>query len=400
MSLFRPEMRADGPTDSLGELYRRRQQPFAAGGRVDVDQAMRLGAVWACVDLIARTVSTLPLHLYRRADKGRLRLADPPILSKPDGDMFLTAWLYQAVTSALTSGNIFGLVEPTMEVGYPTRIELLTPGRVSWRRSGQSGPVQWRVDNERVEKWPAGPLWHVPAYTVAGSPVGLSPIEHAALKIGIGLNAEKFGAQWFRDGAVPAGMLLSDKTVNPETAKTVKRRWLDALMGNREPVVMGDGWKYEQVQVTAEESQFLATMSATKADVASYFGVPVEEINGSAGNSMTYSNLESRSLNMLTYTFGPWIVRLEEALTALRPRPQFMKFNVDALLRVDTTTRVRAHESAIRNGWRSVDDVRQLEDEAPLPDGQGDRYLWPPMRQQLTNEELDQGADDESGGTT
>jgi len=401
VSLFRPapERRADRPTDSLGELYRRRQQPFDAGGRIDVDQAMRLGAVWACVDLIARTISTLPVHEYERGQGAPVQLPPSPLLTKPDGDVSRTVWLYQVLSSLLTTGNTFGLVDPPMTVGWPERIELLDASRITLSRDGRSGPVRWYVDQKPVEKWPAGPLWHVPAWVRAGSPIGLSPIEHAALKIGIGLNAEKFGAQWFRDGAVPTGMLLSDKTVNPETAKTVKRRWLDALMGNREPVVMGDGWKYEQIQVTAEESQFLATMSATKADIASYYGIPPEEIGGSSGSSMTYSNIESRSLNMLTYTFGPWIVRLEEALTALRPEGRYCKINADAFVRVDTTTRMKAYESAIRTGWRSPDEVREKEDLPPIPDGKGDRFLWPPLRQQLTEEELllgaDSGADDE-----
>ena len=221
----------------------------------------------------------------------------------------------------------------------------------------------------------------------------MSPIERASLAIGVGLAAHRFGAQWFRDGAIPTAVATNEAEVTQTAAQIVKDRILDTMRGNREPLVMGNGWKYDQVSVAADESQFLETIKANVADVCRYFGVLPEEIGGTSGDSNTYANVEARNLQLLVRTIGPWVVKIERALSRLRPNGQFVKFNVDALLRLDTTTRMTAYQTAIRNGWMSVNEVRELEDR-PRIDG-GDRFLWPPMRAQLSEEELLEGVDSE-----
>jgi phage portal protein BeeE len=79
---------------------------------------------------------------------------------------------------------------------------------------------------------------------------------------------------------------------------------------------------------------------------------------------------------LLTFAVGPWLTRIERSLSRLRPGPRFVKFNADALIRVDLLSRYKAHDLALRGGWKSRDDVRRIEDLPPIPDG--DEYLWPP----------------------
>jgi phage portal protein BeeE len=80
----------------------------------------------------------------------------------------------------------------------------------------------------------------------------------------------------------------------------------------------------------------------------------------------------------LKHSLEGHLVRIEKALTRLLPRPQFARFNRAAFLRSDTDGRFAAYQTALRNGWMSVNEVRALEDEAPIETG--DQYLWPPYR--------------------
>src|SRR5690606_41546506 len=59
--------------------------------------------------------------------------------------------------------------------------------------------------------------------------VGLSPITKAALTIGVGLAAQRFGATWFRDGMVPAALLTNEAEVPKELAELVKEMWRDEI---------------------------------------------------------------------------------------------------------------------------------------------------------------------------
>ena len=359
--------------DRIAERYADRA-PFRihAGEPVNDDTAMRLGAVWGCVDLISELVSTLPVDEFRKVNgvatpQGSRFLEDPA----GDGTGF-EVWARQVMVSALMRGNAFGLVTSIDNAMWPRTVEVLHPDRVDARRYRNFGPVDWFVDDKPIERWPAGPLWHFPAYPVPGTPVGLSPIAYAAQTIGLGLAAQKFGAQWFGDGMHPTSILTTEQAVTEDQAKVIKERIRQVLYGSREPLVLGNGVTMEPIAVSPNESQFLETIKANADDIAKFFfRRPPGE-----GGQVTYANVEARSIDLLTYTLNGWLVRLERSLTRLRPRPRYVKFNADALLRVDTATRYKAHDMALRGGWRSRNDIRAIEDEPPIPEG--DEYLWPP----------------------
>ena len=97
------------------------------------------------------------------------------------------------------------------------------------------------------------------------------------------------------------------------------------------------------------------------------YGVPPEMIGADSGNSMTYANVEQRDLALLKYVVGPWLTRLETALTALLPAGQYVKFNTGGLLRTDLASRYASYAIALTNGFLTVDEVRALEDREPLP---------------------------------
>lgn len=376
MSLFRPERRTSA--GELIPLYSGRRNRVSAGVNVNDETALALGAVWACTDLISELVSTLPVDEYRRLPTGELSsVASPPLLEDPAGDGYgFEVWCRQLMMSLLLRGNAYGWIEAVGADGWPMQVASLHPDEVLPRRGYGAGPVKWYREGKEVERWPHGPLWHVPAFTFPGNPLGMSPIRYAAETIGLGLATNQFGAQWFGDGAHPTSVLQSDQEINQEQARVLKDRVVAATKNNREPLVLGLGTSLNAIQVNPEESQFLETSKANADDVARYFfRRPPGE-----GGSVTYANVEARSLDLLTYTLNGWMVRVENALTRLRPRPRFVKFNSDALVRVDLATRYKAHGDAIRTGWKSRDEVRHTEDLLPIPDGTGGEFLWPPYR--------------------
>ena len=361
--------------DSLAEALaaNRNGVPYS-GGPVGTDQALRLGAVWSCIDLICR-LAALPVSQYRKTTDGApLEVQASPLLTAPSGAVSPIGWRRQIYMSWLTRGNVFPMATSRDRLLYPTSAEILDPARMSARRPRVGGPVEWMVDGQ-----PAGPdLLHWPAFTVPGTPIGLSPLEYASRMIGLGLSAGQFGSQWFEDGAHPSSILSTDTAVTAEQAATIKARFLAAIRG-REPAVLGMGLKYESIQIAPNESQFLETIKANKADIAGFFLVPPEMIGGESGNSMTYANIEQRSLGYLTWNAGWWVTLLEEFLTAQVPRGQYVKINTGALVKVDLKTQAEVEQIRINGGWGKPDEAREHEDREPLPNGAGQVTLWPPQ---------------------
>jgi HK97 family phage portal protein len=381
VTLFRPERRYVTHVDP--EFPSRRTINSSAGEQVSDDSAMQLSAVWGCVDILAELVSTLPVDEYRDI-AGVPREQSSAFLDDPAGDgSGFEVWCRQLMVSELLRGNGYGYITRLGSDGWPQNIEMIHPDRVTLHEV--SGSLQWRLDDKPIGKWPLGPLWHLPAYNVPGSPVGMSPIKYASQTIGLGLAAQKFGSRWFADGKIPAATLESDQQISEDQAKALKARLVETLNGNREPLVLGAGVKFTPIQISAEESQFLETIKANSDDIARFFfRRPPGE-----GGQVTYANVEARSLDMLTYSVGTWLIRIERSLTRLRPRPRYVKFNPDALVRVDLASRYKAHDTAIRSGWKNRDEVRDIEDLPPIPDGTGGEYLWPPYATSLTEGSAD-----------
>lgn len=334
------------------------------GGQLGLDRAMRLSSVWACVRLLADVVSTMPVQVYReRADGTRERVATPPVIANPSSRVLPTQWRYQVMVSLLLRGNAYGLIVARDRLGWPTQIELLHPDLVQVTYFPEEGQWVYSVAGERRDR---DDVWHLPAYMLPGIPVGLSPIAYAAQAIGLGLGAEQFGTQFFIYGGHPSAILKVNQELSAKQAGEIKLAFRRATQG-REPMVAGSGIDYTPIQISPQESQFLDTQHANAVTIARFFGVPPELIGaGVSGSSVTYANREQRAQDLLTFTVNGWLTRIEESLTAILPRQQFVEIDTTALLRSDTKTRYESYRVGLEAGFLDKDEVRSWEGLPPL----------------------------------
>jgi len=67
--------------------------------------------VWGCVRLLADSVSTLPLHVYRGDDRDPIPTPTPRLLQRPSADFpELADWLWAIMASLLLRGNPWGVI--------------------------------------------------------------------------------------------------------------------------------------------------------------------------------------------------------------------------------------------------------------------------------------------------
>jgi HK97 family phage portal protein len=325
-------------------------------------------AIRTSIDLICSLTSELPVHVYRGEGAERQQLTLPRNLEDPgDTGQGLEDWIYSLVQSWLYRGNAYGRVTDRLANGNPARIELFHPDDVT--AQVDSGRTVWLINGTPAPDQSA--ILHRRANPMAGRLIGLSPIQEHATQIGSALAAARYGNQWFRDGAHPSALLTNtEATIDTATANIVKDRWLGLFRGNREPAVLGKGWEYKPISVTAEESQFLATMRYSETQCARIFGPGVAEILGyETGHSLTYTTVVDRRSDLLAFTLNKWLRRAERLLTEMTPRPQYVRFDRDALLESATLARYEAHAKALQNRWKTVNEVRDDEDMPAVPWG-------------------------------
>ena len=358
-----PFRKREDRTLTLGQLLAEDQPNTTAGATVTTDTAQRLSAVWACIRLLTDVVSTMPCHAYASGSRDPVDPA-PVMLRSPAAGVPFHDWIAQVLRSLLLTGNAWGIITTRVGAGLrPAQIELIARHRVAVN-IGTDGTATYRLDGREIDR---DDLWHLRAYPSPGALLGLSPIAYAAETIGLGLAAQKYGAQYFGDSSTPSGYLTGDQVITQTQAEELLARWEARHRNRHGTAVMGKGLEFKQIMVPPEESQFLDTQRLTVQQIARLYGIPPEMLAADSGNSLTYANVEQRSIDFLTYAVSPWLVRLETALTDLVARDQYVKFNSGGLLRTDLKTRYESYEIGLRAGFLTLDEVRELEDREPLP---------------------------------
>lgn len=346
--------------------------PWVAGGpspsQVSAQAATSLIPMFACWRILADSIASLPIQTFMR--NGPTREPNqylPPLLFQPAVRDNLFQWLHKCVISLCARGNAYGMITSRDQFDYPTCIEWLYPDDV-W--VDEQDPVKPRYYYRGFEL-PREDVFHIPWVVMPGYVVGLSPIQAFAQTIGVGLKATEYGLSWFENGGTPpATMKNNAKTINPAESKEIQTR-LSAAMRSRKPMVFGNDWDFNALQVNPEESQFIETMRLNATQIAAIYGVPPGKVGGDPGGSMTYSSVEQESIDLVSITLRPWLVRIETALSTQIAGREQARFNSDAMIRTDTLTRYQAYGMALDQGWLCVDDIRALENRAPLPNGAG-----------------------------
>jgi len=349
---------------------------------------MRQSAVWRCVNKIALSLAMMRPGAFRGPAYGvgqavRVDPA-PPMLVQPSSDASIMEFAYMAWVSLLLRGNVYGLILARDKLGYPTQIELQHPDQMRVRKR-DDGTYEYKLRNQEVD--PAV-LWHKAIHRMPGSRVGMSPIQYAARQTRVAQAAESFGLQWFQDGGHPSGLLTNKNAakISQDQAQTVKAKFLAAVHGSREPVVLAQGWEYQQIQIRPDESQFLATINASESQIAGFFGMTHIQagIVPPSGSSVTYQNIEQSSLDFLLYPVSPWLYLWEEWQGQWLARGQYVKCDTAPVVRTDILTRWRAYTLMTGSRALTQDEVRELDDRPPLTDEQrqqiNDLSLAPPKQ--------------------
>jgi HK97 family phage portal protein len=363
--------------DVLAELRGRRTGTRGGTGSVPRSQALRLSSAWACLRLRADIVSTMPIDVFRRVQGVQVEQTKPPIMLNPDGGEYgWEDWLYRSQFDLDSVGNTMGKIVET-DATRPAVIELWNACDVAvGKRDGQR---YYRHGGQVVD---ARFVWHERQYPLAGAPLGLSPIAHAALAMQPALSAAQFAAMWFSGAATPAQHLKNvAKKLNKREARAVKANFENQVEDGG-LFVSGQDWELKVLGAKAAESMFLEQQKFTPNDVCRFLGVPADMIDAETSTgSITYANVTQRNLQFLILNLNPALIRREKRFSRdLLPAPRYAQFNRNALLQMDALTRFQVYAAGITNRIYTPDEVRDLENMPPLsPEDKAlFKEFWPP----------------------
>lgn len=330
--------------------------------------ALRHWAVWACARVVADAVSTLPVDLFQGSGAGAVPIDPLPlILQRPSAHLDRVDWLSQVIVSLLTTGNIYGLVVSRDRLEYPTQINLVAPGTIEAQVDPVTGRKIYKGRNGKTLS--DEQVWHRTGLVWPGDVVGLDPVSYFVRTINLGLEAERYGADYFQQGAHPTAVAETDQPITQEQAETIKQR-IKRAVANRDIAVMGAGTTLKPWQGSPNDAQLGETIRMNASMVCAIYGVPPEKIGVSMGDggSVTYANREQRAQDFLNDAVNPWLVRMERSMTDWFPRGKFVKFNTGGFLKSDLKTRFDAYKVATGGRpWMEPSEARAFENWQPIP---------------------------------
>ncbi|HLH36009.1 MAG TPA: phage portal protein [Alloacidobacterium sp.] len=442
-SLENPQTPLSYPAEWLLDIFN--------GGRTDsgirVSELTAFQAVifLACVDLIAGTIASLPLHIYERSIVGNGRASHriafehdlyDIIHIEPNPEMSRHTFLKAYMAHSLAWGNAYAELQRdagNQIIGiwprnpYKTRPHRLSsPMRLEpepWRPfpvNLPAGSLVYRttdgiddadrsdVDAETARAGrfiPAEDMLHVPGLTFDGR-IGQSVVWLARQTLGLALATDKFGAKYFANFARPSGILEMPAAMTPEAKEQARRSWMEAQGGenSHRVAVLPPGFNFKPISNKPEESQMVETKDRLRSEICAVFHVPPHMVGDV--NKSTRSSTEQMAQEFFQYTLSPWMnaIKLEWKRKMFpsigigrTPKSRFyIDFDITDMLRPDAASREKFYGTGRQWGFLNTNDIRAFEKLNPIDEKWAEDY-WMPINMTLTETPLDPNHQDGAG---
>lgn len=359
--------------------WRHADTDVASGEAVNETSVLALSAAWGCVNLLAGTIASLPLMVYRTDRNGnRTVAADHPLYrilhDSPNFDQtavdfweFMTASIELRGNAVARVDRAAGLVSALTPIGVPVDVRRVSNGDLYYR---------WTEDGQSFDL-PQTDVFHVRGF--GGSPLGgLSTLSYGRQVFGLAGAINKSAGAMFRNGMRPAVNLTFDKFLTDEQRERVKNTIATeyaGAMNDGKPFISEGGMKLETISINPEDAQMLESRGFSVEEVCRFFGVPPFMVGHTEKSSSWGTGLEQQTLGFQKFTLRRRLKRIEQAAEKqlLTPADRVagitIEFNLEGLLRGDSTARAAFYQSGLANGWMTINEVRSLENLPPVEGG-------------------------------
>lgn len=328
------------------------------------DQAMNVPAFAACVNKITETVSTIPIKLYRMVDgkleevndDGRTRLLNDDTGDALNGVQFKRA----LIRDYLTGKGGYAFINRT-----GNRIKSLhyvKESEVSFMFA--SDPIYKDYDIMiQGTKYKPFEFLKVLRNTEDGRS-GKSIIDENREVLSVAYYSIEYEKNLVKTGGNKKGFIKSPKKLAQAAIDALKNAWRNLYQNNTENVViLNEGLEFQEASNTSVEMQLNENKKTNSDEICKLMNMPPAMINGGA--------TEQDKTNFVQYCLNPILKEFECAVNRdllLESEKGVFYFAADSseLTKGDIEKRFRAYETASKNGFMQIDEIRLRENLPPL----------------------------------
>lgn len=345
--------------------------------------AVGLSATWSCVQLIAGTIASLPLMIYR-TEKGIRRVAkDHPLYfvlhDSPNFDQTAVDFWEVIAASIELHGNAYASIERRQD-GIITALYPIPPERMTVRRK-LNGDLEytWTDNGRRYVKRSADVL-HIRG-PLGDGVTGSSTLSVCRSVFSDAMSAEEAAGAIFQNGVNPSGVLSTkpetqlSREQRVELEKHLQEKYMGSIRQGR-PMLLDNGLSWEQISIDPQDAQMLESRKFSGEQICRIFGVPPAMVGYGDKASNWGTGKETDVLGFQKFTLRKRLKRMEQSvlkqlvpLAERREHGVTIEFNFEGLLRGDTASRYEAYDKGIRMGLVTRNECRALENLPPIDGG-------------------------------
>jgi HK97 family phage portal protein len=357
-------------------------EPSWSGKSINEHVALTISTWWTCVSQISKACAILPLHLFQNTETGKRVASEHPLnwrlYREPNPNMSALVMRRDMTAHVLTWGNAYARKVRRGGTGQTIGLWPWTPDQVRDDKDRAGNRVFIAPGEDGREKtFEQSEVFHLPGLGFDGLR-GYSVATMARQSLGLTAVQDEYLAKFYASGGrSPYVLERKARFANDEQYKEFRARWEDAYGGagnfHKAPILEGD-ITYKELGMPLKDAELMLSRAWGVSDICRWFDM-TPHMAGDLSHA-TFSNVEHLGLDFVKRTAMYWLCLWEQEidrqlLTEGEKGRYYAKHNVAALERGDLKTRFEAYGIGLEKGFMYADQVADLEDWNPIPNGAG-----------------------------
>ena len=378
--------RSDSSTSSMSILSQYNSAYYTGNAHIvnvtDEYTAMKIAAVFRCVDILSSGVASLPLE-FKRFNKAEGYFVDNTesllyylLTVKSNSRLSAYEFIKGIIVEKVLRGNAY--IIPRYSGYEVSELILCSPNTVVYDKYRNNYTIN-DATNHLFGVFSADEVIHIRNFSLDGGYTGVSTITYAASVLGISATADRASMEVFATGGRIKGLVSNDSALAKGFGELQDAQIKDAATKLQEQINAGQDIlsapgdaKFSPMSISQKDMELLASKQFGVLEICRFFGVHPDKVF--AGQSANYKASEMSQVSFLTDTLAPTLRQIEIEFTSkLVTRSQFMmykfEFDKSSIYTTDLATEGQYMTTTIANGVMTINEWRAKKDLKPIEGG-------------------------------
>lgn len=324
-----------------------------------VDNSLQIGTIWQCVDLIARTLASLPIDVIKEDREGR-QIEDKScnlynlLARHPNSWMTPYDFWHYMCCSRIMRGNAYARLYRNGRGEVIAMIPLPSDQMVVNLEDNEI--IYYYTEDGKITKYKSDDILHWRG--LGNCFAGLSLLEYMQSTITESNSAQTNAINIFANKGKLNGILTADGIINQPQKEEIMKQFNRMREENTIPVLPAS-LRFQQLSLSPADTQLLETRKYTSSEICRWLGVPEAMLTGES------SNINNVERHFYRTTILPLCTSAEELCSKKIPctseKAHRVKFRLSELNRASDSERASLNATYVQNGIKSRNEVRREE---------------------------------------